>query len=76
MIPNSLLPRKGENEKIFTRLGEVVFRSWSSELELEVRDQGSGVRSQGSVRRSQGAWVVSNLFCFDLAKDVALKDAR
>ena len=23
MIPNSLLPRKGENEKIFTRMGEV-----------------------------------------------------
>jgi hypothetical protein len=60
MIPNSLLPRKGENEKIFTHLGEVV---------LGVRGQGSGVRSQG-------AWVVSNLFCFDLAKDVALKDAR
>ena len=39
MIPNSLLPRKGENEKIFTRLGEVV---------LGGRGQGSGVRGQGS----------------------------
>jgi hypothetical protein len=28
MIPNSLLPRKGENEKIFTRLGEEFLGGW------------------------------------------------
>ena len=60
MIPNSLLPRKGENEKNFTLMGEEFL----------------GDRGQGSVRRGLGAGVVSNLFCFDLAKDVALKDAR
>ena len=44
------LSRKGENEKIFTRLGEVVFRSWSSELELE--SGGLGVGGGAKVRAS------------------------
>ena len=35
MIPNSLLPRKGENEKIFTHVGERI---------LGVSTQESGVR--------------------------------
>ena len=34
-------------------------RSWSSELELEFRSQGSGVRNQGSGVRSQGLGVRS-----------------
>ncbi len=29
MIPYSLLPRKGENKKIFTRLGEEFLGGWA-----------------------------------------------